>query len=70
VTCRVARLSQDLLRIDLVFCCECGSSDLEVCYTSKALGPHLCPACAQSKVEFRTWMESQTQLSMREQPVA
>jgi len=50
VTCRVARLSQDLsLRIiDLVFCCECGSSNLEVCYTSKTLGPHLYPI--QSRV--------------------
>ena len=43
MTCRVARLSQDIFRVDLVFCCECGSGDLEVCYTSKALGPHLCP---------------------------
>lgn len=70
MTCRVARLSQDLFRVDLAFCCECGSADLEVCYTSKALGPHLCPTCAQSKVECGTWMETQTQLSMREQPVA
>jgi hypothetical protein len=51
VTCGVTRLSQDLLCIDLAFCCECGSGDLEVCYTSKAPGPHLCPTCAQSKVE-------------------
>ena len=70
MTCRVARLSQDLFRMDLAFCCECGSTDVEVCYTSKALGPHLCPTCAQSKDECGTWMETQTQLSMREQPVA
>ena len=70
MTCRVARLSQDLFRMDLAFCCECGSADLEVCYTSKALGPHLCQTCAQSMVECGTWMETQTQLSMREQPVA
>lgn len=39
MTCRVARLSSDLaLRtMDLVFSCDCGSSDLEVCYTSKNL---------------------------------
>ena len=70
MTCRVARLSQDLLRIDLAFCCECGSANLEVCHTSKALGPHLCPICAQSKVEYGTWMETQMRLPMREQPVA
>jgi len=70
VTCRVARLSQDLLRIDLAFCSECGSADMEVCYTSKALGPHLCQICAQSKVECGTWMETQMRLPMREQSVA
>jgi hypothetical protein len=70
VTCRVARLSQDLLRIDLAFCSECGSADLEVCYTSKALGPHLCQACAHSMVECGTWKEPQTRSRMREQPVA
>jgi hypothetical protein len=70
MTCRVARLSQDLLRIDLAFCSECGSADLEACYTSKALGPHLCQTCAQSMVECGTWKEPQTQSPMREQPVA
>jgi len=70
VTCRVARLSQDLFRMDLAFCCECGSANLEVCYTSKSLGPHLCQICAQSKVESGTWMETQTQLPMRGQAVA
>ena len=70
MTCRVARLSQDLFRIHLAFCCECGSADLEVCHTSKALGPHLCPACAQSKVECGTGKETETRLSLRGQPVA
>ncbi len=70
VTCRVARSFPDLFRMDLAFCCECGSADLEVCYTSKALGPHLCPTCGQSKGECGTWMETQTQSSMREQRVA
>jgi hypothetical protein len=72
VTCRVARLSQDLplIIVDLVFCCECGSSDLEVCHTSKTLGPHLCPLCTLSKIESETWKETRTELSMNEQPVA
>jgi len=69
MTCRVARLSQDLSRIDLAFCCECGSADLEVCFTSKALGPHICQKCAQSMVECGTWKETQTR-SLMEQPVA
>lgn len=58
MTCRVARLSQDLLCLDLVFCSECGSADLEVCYTSKALGPHLCQSCTdarQRKQEEDLW---------------
>lgn len=49
MTCRVARLSPDLPRIDLVFCCESGSSDLKVCGTLKSLGPHLRP------VQGRVW---------------
>ena len=39
MACGVARLSQDPFRINLAFCCACGSTDLEVCQTSKALGP-------------------------------
>ena len=70
MTCRVARSFQDRLCLDPVFCCECGSADLEVCYTSKALGPHLCPTCVQSKVEYGTWEDTQTRSPMREQPVA
>jgi len=72
VTCRVTRLSQGfpLVIIDPVFCCECGSSDLEVCDTSKTLGPHLCPTCAVSKVEYEIWKEIRAVLSMKEQPVA
>lgn len=65
MTCRVARSSQDLLRIDLAFCYECGSAALEVCYTSKALGPHLCPICAQSMVECGAWEENQTRSPMK-----
>ena len=70
MTCRVARLSQDLPLIDLAFCCECGSAELEACYTSKALGPHLCQICAQSKVECGPWMEIQMQSPMKGQAVA
>ena len=70
MTCRVARLSQDLLRIDLAFCCECGSADLETCFISKSLGPHLCPICAQSMVERATWKETEVRSPIREQAVA
>ena len=66
MTYRVARATSNLLLTDLAFCCECGSADLEVCYTSKALGPHLCQACAQSMVECGTWKEPQTRSRMRE----
>ncbi len=51
MTCRVARLPQDLARTNLAYCCECGSANLEVFFTSKTLGPHLCPMCVQSKAE-------------------
>ena len=70
MTCRVARSSQYLLRIDLAFCCECGSAALEVCYTSKALGPHLCPICARYMVECGASNETRTRSPMTEQPVA
>ena len=69
MTCGVARLSPNLLRVELVFCCECGSGDLEVCYTSKALGPHLCPTCVQSKIGCGV-AERMPQSRMTEQPVA
>jgi len=69
VTCRVARLSQDLLCLDLACCCECGSADLEVCSTSKVLGPHLCPTCAQSKVTCGAWEDTRTRSSIWGQPV-
>lgn len=52
MTCRVARSSQDHPRMDPAFCCECGSANLEVCRTSKTLGPHLCAMCTQSKVKY------------------
>jgi hypothetical protein len=51
MTRRVARSAQDHVQIDLVYCCECGSANLEVFHTSITLGPHLCPICAGSKVE-------------------
>ena len=70
MTYRVARATSNLLLTDLAFCCECGSADLEACYTSKALGPHLCQSCAHSMVERGTWKEPQTRSRMREQPVA
>jgi hypothetical protein len=70
VTCRVARFSQDPLRIDLAFCCECGSADLEACFTSKFLGPHLCQICTQPKIECETWKDRQARSPMKEQAVA
>ena len=57
MSCGVARSSQNFLRIDLAFRRECGSADLEACYTSKALGPHLCFICAKLTVEDGTGKE-------------
>jgi hypothetical protein len=37
MTCRVARSAQDHVQIDLVYCCECGSANLEVFHTSRTL---------------------------------
>lgn len=70
MTCRVARLPQALPCIDLVFCCECGSADLEVCCISKALGPHLCSTSIPFKVMYETWEDTQTRSPMSGQPVA
>ena len=69
MTCGVARFPQNIFRVDLVFCCECGSGDLEVCYTLKALGPHLCPTCVQSKIGYGV-AERMSRSPMTEQPVA
>jgi hypothetical protein len=72
VTCRVARLSSDIPRreVTLVFCRECGSSNLEVCYTSNAQWPHLCRTCAQSKVKYESWKKTLARLLIKEQPAA
>jgi ribosomal protein S27E len=70
MACRVARSSQDRSHFDPVSCSECGSTNLEVCHTSKTLGPHLCAICAQSVVECGGWKENQTQLVREAQPVA
>ncbi len=70
VTCRVARLSQDHLRLDLVFCSKCGSANLEVCYTSKTLGPRLCSTCVGSMVECGAWKENQVKSPVRGHLVA
>ena len=50
--------------IHTVLCCKCGSSNLEMCYASKALGPHLCPLCA------KTWQKIRTRFLMKRQPAA
>jgi hypothetical protein len=70
MTCRVARLFQGQPRIDLVFCSECDSANLEVCHTSNTLGPHLCPTCAQSMVEYGVREEPRKRSAMREHSVA
>lgn len=72
VTCRVARVSSDLPlgEVNLIFCCECGSSNLEVCYTSNAQGPHLCLTCAQSKVKHESWKKIRAGLLIKEQTAA
>lgn len=70
MTCRVARWSQDHTHMDLVYCCECGSADLEVCSTSHTLGPHLCPICTQSKVECGVAKERTPHSPMRQPCVA
>jgi Zn-finger nucleic acid-binding protein len=51
VTCRLARSFQNHVQVDPVYCGKCGSSNLEVFWTSQTLGPHLCPMCAESKIE-------------------
>jgi hypothetical protein len=51
MACRVARSFPDHTHRTLVFCSECGSTDAEMCFTSKTLGPHLCATCAQSMVD-------------------
>ena len=50
MACRVARSFQNYTPKALVSCSECGSTDVERCSMSKALGPHLCPICAQSMI--------------------
>ena len=51
MTCRIARSFHPLHDVDLVRCCECGSAELEMCATSKIMGPHLCSTCIHSRVE-------------------
>ncbi len=43
MSCRVARLPQDFASMKLVYCCECGSSNLEMFHTAKTVGPHPVP---------------------------
>lgn len=50
MTCRVARSFRDHSRLDLVSCCECGSTDPSVLSVSMSLGPYLCPVCEQSLI--------------------
>lgn len=50
MSCRAARSFQNHTRMEPVYCCECGSTHLEVFGASKIIGPYLCPICAQSMV--------------------
>ena len=57
---RVARLPEDVARMNLVYCSESGSANLDGFHTSGTLGPHLCPTCVQSKVERGIATDSKT----------
>jgi hypothetical protein len=50
MTCRVARWLENHTQMESVYCCECGSTHLEMFVASKTMGPHLCSICAQSMV--------------------
>ena len=47
---RVALLLQKPAQIKPVYCGKCGAMNLEVFFSSQALGLHLCPICAQSMI--------------------
>lgn len=51
MTCRAARLFSNPTRLDLLYCCRCGSTDLGVSGISTGFGPYLCPICVQSVAE-------------------
>jgi hypothetical protein len=51
MTCRIARAFQCHPRTDMAMCCACGSANLEMCATSRILGPHLCETCIQSRID-------------------
>ena len=55
MTCRADRLSQDLSRLNLVFCCKCNSADLEVCCTSNPRDCTCAQHTVQSKVACGRW---------------
>lgn len=50
MTCRVARLFEESIPINPVCCGKCGARDLEVLFSSKILGVHVCPRCLQSMI--------------------
>ena len=70
MTCRVARSFHNHTQMEPAYCCECGSTYLEVFFTSIVLGPHLCPTCAQSMVECGAWKENLTRSPMKGELVA
>lgn len=51
MTCRIARASPHPPCMDFALCCACGSANLEVCATSRILGPHMCGNCTHTRGE-------------------
>jgi hypothetical protein len=51
MSCRVARFIEKPSQIALIDCCRCRITRVNGCWTSKTLGPYLCPICTQSMIE-------------------
>ena len=58
MTCRVSLLQDNRPKAP-VACADCGARDLEVFYTSKVQGSHLCPACFQARSACGTAKEAE-----------
>ncbi len=50
MTCRVARVVDPPTKIKPVSCMKCSAKDLDVFFTSKTLGLHVCPICAEAMI--------------------
>lgn len=69
MSCRVARSFRYHTQMETVYCCECGSTHVDVLLTSGTLGPYLCPNCARSMVECGARKDHRTRSLMERQPV-